>query len=129
MRFRSFASFGSFAVSAGFGISAFCHYVRVLAFRVRPDRFWQATLVQTLPAKKAPLLVSPKPDWLKVKVVPAEPAKTAKTISVQSILKKPDHEDLPAKDDEDVQEGYGEYLNRIEETDSKPKEGTQTYWD
>jgi hypothetical protein len=61
--------------------------------------------------------------------VPAEPAETAKTVSVQSTLKKPDHEDLPAEDDEDVQKGYGEYLEHIEETDLKLKEGTQAYWD
>jgi hypothetical protein len=69
--------------------------------------------VQTLPVKKAPPPVSPKPDRLKVKVVPAKPAETAKD----------------DQEDEDVQEGYGEYLERIEEIDPKPKEGTQAYWD
>jgi hypothetical protein len=62
------------------------------------------------PAKKAPPPVPPKPDQLKVKVVPV----------------KDDRED---QKDEDVQEGYGEYLERIEEIDPKPKEGTQAYWD
>jgi hypothetical protein len=59
----------------------------------------------------------------------AESAETAKTVLAQSIPKKPDHEDLPAKNDEDVQEGYGEYLNHIEETNPKSKKGTQAYWD
>jgi hypothetical protein len=85
--------------------------------------------VQTSPAKKAPLPVLPKADRLKVKVMLAEPAKTAKTILVQSVPEKPDHENLPAKNNEVIQEGYGEYLEHIEETDSKPKEGTQAYWD
>jgi hypothetical protein len=66
--------------------------------------------VQTSPAKKAPPPVPPKPDCLKVKVVPAKPTK----------------DDWK---DENVQEGYGEYLESIEETDPKPKEGTQAYWD
>jgi hypothetical protein len=58
--------------------------------------------VQTSLAKKALPLVSPKSDRLKVKVIPAEPAETFKTVSVQSASKKPDYEDLPAKDDKNV---------------------------
>jgi hypothetical protein len=79
--------------------------------------------VQTSLAKKTSLPVPPKPNHLKVKVMPAELAETAKTVSVQSTSKKPDYKDLPTKDDEDVQKGYGEYLECIKETDPKPKKG------
>jgi hypothetical protein len=37
-----FASFGSFAILAGFSISAFCqfyYYIKVLMFYIGPDRF------------------------------------------------------------------------------------------
>jgi hypothetical protein len=43
--------------------------------------------VQTLPAKKISPSVSPKPNHLKVKVMPAELAKTAKIVSAQSGLR------------------------------------------
>jgi hypothetical protein len=43
-QFRKFQQFHSFGRFWHFGISAFHHYIRVLAFHVRPDRFQQATL-------------------------------------------------------------------------------------